>query len=239
MEALQDDSVAVVLPAAGSGQRFGAETNKLFANLAGVPLWLHAAARLGSRREVERVVISVSPSDLGCFQDQLRQSAVNCNVEFVIGGRERSDSVLAALKTLGSDSAIQWVAVHDAARPLVSDDELSNVFGEVPRTGAAILSTPISGTVKRALAGRQGCETIDRRHLWVALTPQVFSLGLLKQAYGKHNGRPATDDAQLVERLGHQVTLVQGSAENLKITFPEDLLLAEAILARKSKNVAN
>ena len=79
--------------------------------------------------------------------------------------------------------------------------------------------------------------TVDRTELWLALTPQVFRVGLLTEAYRKHNGRPATDDAQLVERMGHDVALVAGSADNLKITYPEDLMIAEAILARQQRDV--
>jgi 2-C-methyl-D-erythritol 4-phosphate cytidylyltransferase len=159
-------------------------------------------------------------------------------VELVTGGAERTESVQAALQAVVTDASIEWIAVHDAARPLLRDDDLDALFQAVSISGAAILASPVSGTVKRDLGGQQGCATIDRRDLWIALTPQVFRVGLLNQAYQKHNGRSATDDAQLVERMGHHVTLVRGSADNLKITFPEDLLVAEAILASQSNHVA-
>ena len=104
--------------------------------------------------------------------------------------------------------------------------DLETVFSVASSTGR---NPCVPGTVKRGQLNEGGSQTVDRRG--PALTPQVFHLGLLKQAYHKHNGRPATDDAQLVERMGHNVTLVQGSADNLKITYPEDLKVAEAILA--------
>ena len=233
---LTPGSVAAVLPAAGSGQRFGAQGNKLFANLAGKPLWSHAVRRLASCAEVSRIVMAVSQVDHERFTGSDAELVKECGVELVLGGAERTDSVRAALQTVIEDSSIQWVAVHDAARPLVSRQDLQAVFEAASTSGAAILATPVSGTVKRDLGGGRRCETVDRRDLWVALTPQVFRVGLLNQAYQKHNGRSATDDAQLVERLGHDVTLVRGSAENLKITFPEDLLVAEAMLARHSQH---
>ena len=231
-------SVAAILPAAGSGQRFGSERNKLFAMLAGKPLWSHAVARLKARPEVSRIVMAISEADRDLFDGRDAELVAQYGVELVGGGAERTASVQAALHLVSSDKSIQWVAVHDAARPLVAQEDLRAVFQAAGSSGAAILATPVAGTVKRDLGEQRRCETVDRRDLWMALTPQVFRVGLLNQAYQKHNGRSATDDAQLVERLGQDVTLVRGAADNLKITFPEDLLVAEAILARQSNHVA-
>jgi len=233
MGGLKERSVAAILPAAGSGQRFGDSKNKLFSSLNGDPLWVHSVRRLAMRAEIGRLILAVSEHDLGDFQEQASSVSLPLPVEFVIGGAERMDSVQRALDQIDTEGQQSWVAVHDAARPLVSANDLDKVFLAVQQTGAAILATPVSGTLKRELGGGLGSETVDREGIWMALTPQVFRVGLLKQAYAKHNGRPATDDAQLVERLGHAVQLVKGSAENLKITFPEDLSIAEAILNRK------
>ena len=142
------------------------------------------------------------------------------------------NSVQAAIDSVQESDRVEWAAVHDAARPLVSHQDLDRVFSGALSTGAAILATPVSGTLKKEFFDEKGIETLDRRGVWLALTPQVFRLGLLKHAYSKHNGYPATDDSQLVERLGHKVKLVHGSADNLKVTFPEDLPIAEAILSR-------
>ncbi len=229
--------VAAIVPAAGSGRRFGDQRNKLFASLAGSPLWYHGAARLAARSEVGRIVMPISETDKDRFTGQYQSLVHELGIELVVGGAERTDSVRAGLAAIAGDDAVQFVAVHDAARPLVSDSDLAAVFAAASQFGAAILATPVSGTLKRDLGQGYACETVDRRNLWIALTPQVFRLELLTSAYAKHRGRAATDDAQLVERIGHRVALVHGSADNLKITLPEDLALAEAILARQTNHV--
>ena len=223
--------IAAILPAAGSGQRFGAHENKLFAQLAGQPLWWHSASRLRSHPDIGAIVMAVSEADRPRFEGEFGTLIRELEIQLVPGGTERTDSVKAGLNWLSQDDSIVCVAVHDAARPLIRREDLDAVFAIAWQTGAALLAAPISGTVKRDLVQARQCQTVDRRELWVAHTPQVFRVGLLNQAYEKHNGRPATDDAELVERLGHDVSLVRGSTDNLKITYPEDLLIAEAILA--------
>ncbi len=228
--------VAAIVPAAGSGRRFGDERNKLFAPLAGKPLWYHSAARLSARPEVGRIVMPISDRDRDRFTGEYQTLVSELGIELISGGRQRTDSVRAGLDAIDGDDTIRLVAVHDAARPLVSDSDLEAVLATASQTGAAILATPVSGTLKRDLEKGLRCETLDRRDLWVAMTPQVFHIDLLREAYSKHRGRSATDDAELVERIGHSVALVRGSADNLKITHPEDLALASAILARQSNH---
>lgn len=225
-------SVAAIVPAAGSGRRFGSEQNKLFAVLAGKPLWFHAVERLASRPEVGRIVLAIAEADRARFVEQREQLAQRNQIEFCSGGAERSDSVAAALQAIGGDGSIRWVAVHDAARPLVPAKDLAAVFAIASQCGAAILAAPISGTIKRSLLAGASSQTVDRSGLYVALTPQVFRIDWLRAAYARHRGFPVTDDAQLVERMGYHVALVPGSADNLKITFPEDLPIAEALLNR-------
>lgn len=228
-------SFAVVLPAAGSGSRFGDQSNKLFATLAGRPLWTHAAQQFAARDDVAAVWLVVSPADRKKFQSQVSLLTRPEKFRLVIGGRQRSDSVAAALAAISndSDSPATWVAIHDAARPLIRDAEITDVFARAVQTRAAILATPITGTIKRGAHGDR-CQTVDRRNMWQAQTPQVFALDLIRQAYASHRGRPATDDAELVERLGHPVALVPGAADNLKITYPEELLIAEALLRSRA-----
>jgi len=227
-------SIDVIIAAAGSGSRFGDSQNKLFATLAGRPLWIHTVARLSARAEVGRIVMAVSQSDANLFQNEWSEELKQYRVELVLGGAERSDSVQAALECLEQSESADWIAVHDAARPLVRDVDLSAVFATAWQNEAAILVSPVTATMKRDVGSMNRSVTVPRRDLYTALTPQVFRAGLLKEAYRKHNGRPATDDAELVERTGHDVALVVGAADNLKITYPEDLILAEAILARQS-----
>ncbi len=229
-------SIAAIMPAAGSGRRFGDQRNKLFATLGGRPLWYHAAARLAATDEIGRIVMPIAARDRQTFAGEYQSLVDELRIELVDGGTERSDSVRTALGAIGEDPAVKLVAVHDAARPLVSRQDLRRVFESAAVSGAAILATPVAGTLKRDLGNAATCETVDRRDLWIALTPQVFSAELLRLAYARHRGRGATDDAQLVERIGHTVTLVHGSADNLKITHPEDLALAAAILARQESH---
>ncbi len=226
---------AAIIPAAGSGERFGDARNKIFATLAGQPIWFHAASRLRARAEVGPIVMAVAEADRKAFEAEFAPLVEQLGIQLVNGGAVRTDSVGAALDAIADDSVVM-VAVHDGARPLVTDGDLAAVFAAAWHSRAAILATPVAGTIKRDVGYGRKSVTIDRRDLWTALTPQVFHLGLLKEAYRKHNGRPATDDAQLVERIGHDVVLVRGAADNLKITFPEDLLVAEAILARQTNH---
>ncbi len=223
-------NVAVVLPAAGSGRRFGSDENKLFARLAGEPIWLRTATRLRGHRRVRRIVMPVSENDRPRFEREFVRSLNELAIELVAGGGERTDSVQAGLALLQDDLNVDLVAVHDAARPLVRTADLDAVFRRADETGAAILATPVTATVKQTLDEGRSCRTVDRSTLWLAQTPQVFRVGVLVEAYRKHRGRPATDDAELVQRLGVDVALVDGSPDNLKITHRDDLVVAEAIL---------
>ncbi|TWU37286.1 2-C-methyl-D-erythritol 4-phosphate cytidylyltransferase [Novipirellula artificiosorum] len=227
----KESSIAAILPAAGSGRRFGSHENKLFALLAGEPIWFHAARTLANQPEIGRIVLAVSEHDRTAFEDRFAPWVKQLSIECVLGGKQRTDSVLAGLDCVSGDKSIEMVAIHDAARPLVRAADLSAVFQRAYQTGAALLATPVAGTLKRQINAGDDSLTVDRRELWVALTPQVFHLDLLQRAYQRYRGRPATDDAELVERMGHPVALVHGGADNIKITHPEDLLVAEAILA--------
>ena len=235
-QTLPPGSIAAIVPAAGSGRRFGGVHNKLFALLDGQPLWYHAVMRLRARAEIGRIVMPISAADRDAFSGQYAALVEQLQVELVAGGRQRSDSIAAGLAEVAKGTPAELVAVHDAARPLVAATDLEAVFVKAAQTGAAILAAPVTDTIKRDLGNQTRCATVDRRDLFVALTPQVFRRGLLQEAYAKHNGRPATDDAKLVERLGHDVALVHGSTTNLKITYPQDLQIAAAILAGQTRS---
>ena len=146
---LEPGCIAAILPAAGSGQRFGAARNKLFVDLAGQPLWYHAAARLAASDLVGRVVLVVSETDEPVFQSRYASLVEQLGIELVRGGSERTDSVQAGLDRISSDSRIGLVAIHDAARPLIRPADLAAVFATAGQTGAAMLATPVPGTVKR------------------------------------------------------------------------------------------
>jgi 2-C-methyl-D-erythritol 4-phosphate cytidylyltransferase len=220
---------AVILPAAGQSSRFRDEHyKKPFAPLDGRPVWLHAAEKFTSRPDVRQTLIVISPEDRESFESKFAANAALLGIEIVEGGRERSDSVAAALGRVAED--VDFVAVHDAARPCLAEAWIDAVFAAAAKTGAAILATPIVGTIKRASGNRTIEETVPRDALWEAQTPQVFRRDLLVEAYARRGPESATDDAQLVERLGRPVTLVPGSPMNLKITTKDDLRLAGILL---------
>ncbi|MCI0358560.1 MAG: 2-C-methyl-D-erythritol 4-phosphate cytidylyltransferase [Planctomycetaceae bacterium] len=220
---------AVILPAAGKSSRFrDAYYKKPFVPLEGRPVWLHAAEKFTNRNDVKQTLLVIAPEDRETVQSKLGANAALLGIELVDGGTERADSVAAALARVSAE--IEYVAVHDAARPCLAEEWIDAVFAAAAKTGAALLALPISGTVKRAGSDQVVQETLSRDGLWEAQTPQVFRRQLLVDAYARRGKEAATDDAQLVERLGHKVTIVPGSPMNLKITTKEDLRLATAVL---------
>lgn len=222
-------SHAVILPAAGRSSRFrDAHYKKPFAPLANRAVWLHAADRFLSRRDVVQLIVVISPEDREEFQAKFGANLAILGVELVLGGAERADSVGNALAKVRPD--VDLVCVHDAARPCLANEWIDRVFEAAAKTGAAILATPVTGTLKRAAPDGRIESTVSREALWEAQTPQVFRRQLLLDAYAARNGRNPTDEAQLVEWLGHPIQLVQGSPLNLKITTKDDLRFAALAL---------
>lgn len=220
---------AVIMPAAGKSSRFADQNyKKPFAPLAGRPVWLHAVERFMSRDDVKQLIVVISPEDREDFNFKFAANVAILGIDVVEGGEERLDSVAKALARVKPN--IEFVAVHDAARPCLADPWISSVFAAAEQTGAAMLAIPIAGTLKRVGANHVITETVSREGLWEAQTPQVFRRQLLLDAYAARGGFHATDDSQLVERLGHPVTVVAGSPINLKIATREDLRLAEQAL---------
>lgn len=220
---------AVILPAAGKSSRYQDKYyKKPFAPLANRAVWLHSAEKFLNRDDVKQVILVISPDDRDAFQSKFGANVAILGIEVVDGGAERADSVAAGLARVKPD--LDFVAVHDAARPCLVDEWIDKVFTAATKSGAAIFAIPVAGTLKRVAADRTIGETVSRQDLWEAQTPQVFRRQLLMDAYAKRGNQPATDDAQLVERLGQRVTVVPGSPLNVKITSREDLRLAEQAL---------
>jgi len=221
--------VSVILPAAGQSRRFGDKhTKKQFALLDGRPVWIHAAERFINREDVIQTLLIIAADDREYFQQKFASSAALLGIEVVIGGKERCDSVQNALTRVKEEAEL--ICVHDAVRPCVAEQWIDRVFEKAAQTGAAILAIPITGTLKRVSADRLVEETVSRTQLWEAQTPQVFRRELLLKAYARRGDFLATDDAQLVERMGHPVHVVEGSVINVKIATKEDLRLAEQAL---------
>ena len=220
---------AVILPAAGRSNRFhDSSYKKPFAPLANKAIWLHSADRFLGRDDVVQTILVIAPEDRPDFMLKYAANIAILGIEVVDGGAERSDSVEAALARVKPTA--DFVCVHDAARPCLTDAWIDTIFAAAEKSGAAIFAVPIAGTIKRVGADHKIAETVSRENLWEAQTPQVFRRQLLLDAYAKRAGFAATDDAQLVERLGYPVTVVLGSPINMKIATKEDQRLAEHAL---------
>ncbi len=220
---------AVILPAAGRSSRFKDKGyKKPFAPLANKAIWLHSAERFLGRSDVIQTILVIAPEDRADFKFKFSANIAILGIEVIDGGAERADSVEAALARVKPEA--DFVCVHDAARPCLAEPWIDEIFAAAERKGAAIFALPVAGTLKRVGPEGRIEETVSRAGLWEAQTPQVFRRQLLLDAYARRGGFPATDDAQLVERLGQPVFVVLGSPINIKIATKEDQRLAEFAL---------
>ena len=226
--------VAVVIPAAGKSTRFGGRDKKPFVSLGERPVWQRAAELFWTRGDVSKVYLVIAPDDRDEFRGRFGHLIAFANAQVVDGGAERFESVANALALI--PDTVEFVAVHDAARPLTPTPLVDAVFAAAFADGAAMLAVPLADTLKRVdAATSRVTETLPRVGLWQAQTPQVFRRDWLADAYARRTALagPITDDAQLVEAAGHTVRVVAGSPSNFKITTPDDLELAEAIVAAR------
>jgi 2-C-methyl-D-erythritol 4-phosphate cytidylyltransferase len=219
---------AVILPAAGKSTRFTSHKRKKpFIDLKGRPGWVRAAECFVNRDDVRQVLLVVSREDMEWVKEKFRPNLAFMNVDIVEGGAERFQSVQNALARVKSD--IEFVAVHDAARPLIVKEWVDAVFAAAEKSGAAIPAIPTSNTLKRVGPDRTILETVSRDGLWQAQTPQVFRRQLLLEAFAKRGDVAATDESQLVENTGYPVSIVEGWPMNIKITTFADFKMAEAL----------
>ncbi len=222
-------NIWAVIPAAGRSRRFGDRVPKQYRRIAGRYLIQHALDALLSHPDVAGAVVVVAAADA---RAERLQSQAGKPLIFATGGRERSDSVLSGLDALPEVDDSPWVLVHDAARPCLTRGDLDALLAvrETSDVGG-LLATPLQDTLKRADADGSVIETVDRRHLWRALTPQFFPLPLLRRAIesARDKGLVITDEASAVERLGLQPRVIKGLGSNIKVTLTEDLPLAAAI----------
>lgn len=216
---------AVILPAAGKSSRFAhPHYKKPFAPLADRAVWLHSVERFIHRPDVCQIILVVADEDREYFDMKFGANVAILNITLVSGGAERVDSVSNALAKLCDEA--DYVAVHDAARPLIASEWIDAVFAKAEETGAAMLAVPVVATLKRVGEEQVIQETVSRANLWEAQTPQVFRRDWLEAAYAQRGDRTPTDDSQLVEALGHPVSVVMGSPINFKITTEDDLNFA-------------
>ena len=222
-------SMAVIVAAAGQSSRFkDGNYKKPFAILNQKAVWLHSVERFLNRSDVKQVIIVIAAEDREDFCSRFGANLAVMGIDLVLGGEHRCDSIQNGLSKV--DPKHEFVCVHDAARPCVTDEWIESVVVEARASGAAILATPIQSTIKRSRNGRTVDETVSRENLFLAQTPQVFRRDLLVSAYMKRGDFQPTDEAQLVERMGHKVSLVIGSPLNIKITTTADMSFAAACL---------
>jgi 2-C-methyl-D-erythritol 4-phosphate cytidylyltransferase len=231
-DAVRPGGLCVIVVAAGRSTRFGGATKKVFAPLAGRAVFLHGLETFRSLPATGRIVLGVSAEDAADVRSRYGAELSRLGVGPVVeGGAERRDTVLNCLRH--ADPAAELIAVHDAARPLVSAPTAAAVIRAAAETGAALAAEPAVATVKRSRPDGTVAATLPRSEIWLAQTPQVFRRELLLRAYAEWDGRtPVTDDAELVERLGAAVRLIAPDGPNFKVTTAADLTLAEAWLSR-------
>jgi 2-C-methyl-D-erythritol 4-phosphate cytidylyltransferase len=226
---------AVILAAAGKSSRYKDKEKKPFATLDGRAVWLRSAELFVTRPDVSQCIIVIAPDDEELFRRRYGANLAFMNVQIALGGAERFESVANALALVKPEA--DFVAIHDAVRPCLTEAQVDSVFSRAEQTGAALLGVAIADTIKQVNPQNQVQATVSRQGLWLAQTPQVFRRDWLQEAYAQRSklGKDVTDDAQLVEAAGHPVHAVAASATNIKITTKADLILAEAILKSMPK----
>ena len=225
------DQFYALVPAAGFGARMGQEIPKQYMTLAGRPMIFHALATLCAHAEIRTVFVVLSPQDEYWHSFDWAQFGDKLQPLFC-GGDTRAASVLNGL--LASELQLDdWVLVHDAARPCLSMQQLSRLLNELRNDEVGgLLAVPVADTLKRADAMHRVAGTESRAGLWQAQTPQMFRTGLLVQAL--ETAPNVTDDASAIEALGMSPKLVSSDSSNFKVTYPQDMLLAELLLSRKN-----
>ena len=204
--------------------------DKVFATLRGRPILDHCLGVMASVPEVAAGVIVVAERNLEQGQYVLMRRGWSVGWSICTGGGRRQDSVQRGLERLKD---VQWVVIHDVARPCVDRSMVYRALEAVQATGAAVAAVPVTDTVKVVEDGERVVETLDRSRLWAVQTPQIFRRDLLKAAFAQVQD-DVTDEATMVERLGHTVNVFKGDYGNLKVTTPQDLAIAEAILASRA-----
>jgi 2-C-methyl-D-erythritol 4-phosphate cytidylyltransferase len=219
-----------IIAAAGTGSRMASDRPKQFLQLAGTPIIFHTLKPFELCESIQEVIVVLPAEESAAFLAAAGKYGLRKLARVVPGGATRADSVKRGLSAIRPATA-EIVAVHDGVRPFVTVEEIDNTVEAARRDGAAILTTPATDTIK-LVEGNSVVQTLERRNLRQALTPQCFRYDLLRRAYDEADvSDPSlTDESSLVERLGQKVTIVDGSPGNIKITTPRDLLIAEAFL---------
>jgi len=230
MERGNQQKVGAVIVAAGSSRRMGG-VNKAFALLGGKPILARVIDIFQRCNPIDQIVVVVSEQNLEQCRRLVAEQGWSKVTDVCAGGRRRQDSVVAGLARL---SHCHWVVIHDGARPLLTEDLIYRGLVEVKETGAAAAAVPVTDTIKVAGDDRLVQQTPPRHSLWAVQTPQVFRFDIIAKAY-RQAKQEVTDDATLVEQLGYRVKLYMGAYDNIKVTTPNDLILAEVLWQKRGK----
>ncbi len=223
-------NVAAIIVAAGSSQRMDG-VDKVFAPLAGRPVLARVLDVCHRSNSIDRIVVVVSQQNVTRCRQMVAVEKWSKVSQVCAGGKRRQDSVQAGLKALG---VCNWVVVHDGARPFLTEKLITDGLSAAQETGAAVAAVPVIDTIKLAGNDRMVRETIQRDNLWAAQTPQVFRFDIITEAYRRATDE-VTDDAALVEQMGYKVKLYMGAYDNVKITNPTDLAIAEVLWQKYGK----
>lgn len=218
--------VTAIVLAAGRGLRFESRTPKPLLKINSHSVIIYCLNTLSRHPYVKDIILVVNAKNLKEIIAKIGQYRIPKISGVVLGGRARQDSVRQGLKVM--DRRTDLILIHDGVRPFIDPDTISSLIKEAERYGAAISGVPVKATIKK-IKNVFVEKTLDRDNLWEIQTPQVFKKELILKAYDRFGNQPVTDDASLVEKLGAKVKIVKGSYFNIKITTPEDLILAEAI----------
>jgi 2-C-methyl-D-erythritol 4-phosphate cytidylyltransferase len=224
--------VAAIIPAAGAGVRMQSQIPKPYLLLAGKPILAHTLEVFEAVREIQEITVVAHPDDLEyCREEVIAPYGFKKVLRLVPGGKERQDSVYHALKALQQEDP-EIILVHDGVRPFITPEQIRRVIKAARNHGGAVMGLPAQDTLKRVNSQGKVIHTLDRKDIWQIQTPQGFQADLLWRAFVEAYSRNfyGTDEASLVEEMGQPVAVIPGDPCNLKITTPEDLQLAEALL---------
>jgi len=230
-------NVAAIICAAGASSRFGGNRKKAFVDVAGRAVFFRSAELFSNRDDVKQVLLGISPEDEELVSVKWGPNLKFFGVSIFMGGAERFDTVNKGIELIKDD--IDLIAVHDACRCCVTEEIIDSTIAAAARSGAAIPACPVTATIKQA-KNNIITQTVDRTGLYEAQTPQIFSASLLKKAYKNLKNldkSKISDDSQLIEALGHKVTIVETDSSNIKITHQNDIAVAEAILKSRPKKI--
>lgn len=220
-----------IIPAGGSGKRMQGRLSKQYLSVGGKPILVHTLSVFQRSPDIDEIVLVVLEEDVQRVRQEIVKPREISKVRHVLaGGEQRQDSVRNGLAVIGND--VEIVLIHDAVRPFVSGELIHRAVQEAEIHGAVTVGMPVKDTIKRVDQNGGVLETLERQVLWMTQTPQAFKRSIIQEAYRKADEDQfyGTDDASLVERMGVRVKMIAASYENIKITTPEDLLMAEFLI---------